>query len=98
MSINTIIEVLLEKTTDLKRRLHIVKKMLCAKRIIRSVEDTTPILYDSYNSSDYYIIVNNNRNNIYTISELHTLISKKVEDPFTRMKITKYSFVKIKLC
>ena len=97
MTLRAIIGVLTEKRTPLKRRLHIVKKMLFAKTILRSTEDTTPILCESYNKDDFYIIINNNSNNIYTITELYTLILKKVEDPFTRMTIREYRFVKVKL-
>ena len=97
MTLRAIIGVLTEKRTPLKRRLYIVKKMLFAKTILRSTEDTTPILCESYNKDDFYIIINNNSNNIYTITELYTLILKKVEDPFTRMTIREYKFVKVKL-
>lgn len=97
MTLRAIIGVLTEKRTSLKRRLYIVKKMLFAKTILRSTEDTTPILCESYNKDDFYIIINNNSNNIYTITELYTLILKKVEDPFTRMTIREYKFVKVKL-
>lgn len=80
-----------------KEKLEIIKKMIFHIKVIKSKDDSTPILFDDYNTRDLYYMINDNINNIYTVNELHTIILKKPEDPFTRMKIVKYKFVKVKI-
>ena len=58
--------------------------------------DNTPILYDSYNRKEYYIILNHNKINIYSINEVDKFIENKI-DPMTRQKIKHYKIVKVKI-
>jgi len=60
-----------------------------------SEEDHTPILFDSYNTNDYYYILNNNKNYIYSTSEVYKFLALGKKDPFTRLPITSYKFVKV---
>ena len=77
------------------KRLRIHIKKLFAIRLRVSKEDHTPIEFDSYNTNEYYYIVNNNRNNIYTTDELYQLLGKGI-DPFTRLPLKSYKFVKVR--
>ena len=56
----------------------------------------TPLNYDEYDEYSYYYVLNNNINMIYSDNELSYIIEKK-EDPFTRLPITSYYVVQIKL-
>ena len=57
--------------------------------------DNTPILYDNYDKKEYYIILNNNKINVYSLNEVEKFIENKI-DPMTRQKIKHYKIVKIK--
>ena len=57
--------------------------------------DNTPILYDNYDKKEYYIILNNNKINVYSLNEVEKFIENKI-DPLTRQKIKHYKIVKIK--
>lgn len=70
--------------------------LLFPLRLKVSREDTTPILYDNYNQSEYYIILNKNKANIYSQEEIDKILDKKI-DPMTRQKIKYYQIVKVKL-
>ena len=71
-------------------------KKLCAKTIYLDKWESTPILFDDYNEDDYYYVINDNYNYIYSMDELYSLIKKEVIDPFTRLPMVKYTYVKIK--
>jgi hypothetical protein len=72
-------------------------KKLCAKTIKIEKSELTPILFETYNENDYYYVINNNYNHIYSMDEVYSLvINSKKEDPFTRIPIVIYEFVKIK--
>jgi hypothetical protein len=60
-------------------------KKLCAKIITIDKSEVTPILFDDYNEDDYYY------NQIYTMD-----LKREPIDPFTRLPMVKYIFVKIK--
>lgn len=96
MRFKIILSVLYAKGS-LKDKFIIIKKILTPVKLVKSKDEATPILFEEYNTKDYYYIINKNTNNVYTINELYTIIKAKVEDPFTRMKIVEYSFVKVKL-
>jgi hypothetical protein len=96
MNLKIILNILNTKG-NIKDKLSILRKMCFPLKIIKSSDESSPILFEEYNTKDYYYIVNKNKNNVYTIGELYRLVRQKVEDPFTRMKIVEYSFVKVKL-
>ena len=70
-------------------------KVLFAPRLKVISSDNTPILYENYKLNEYYIILNKNKVNIYSITELDKFIDKKI-DPMTRQKIKHYQIVKVK--
>jgi hypothetical protein len=70
-------------------------QLLFAPRIKVCSTDNTPILYDNYNKKEYYIVLNHNKINIYSIYEVEKFIENKI-DPMTRQKIKHYKIVKIK--
>ena len=49
-----------------------------------------------YNENDYYYVINDNYNHIYSQDELYEIIKKEPIDPFTRNPIIKYVYVKIR--
>ena len=69
-------------------------KLFFAPRLKIKSSDNTPILYESYNLNDYYIILNRNKVNIYSSNEVDKFIDKKI-DPMTRQKIKHYQIVKV---
>ena len=71
-------------------------KKLCAKRIYIDKSESTPILFEDYNENNYYYVINDNYNHIYSIDELYEIVKKEPIDPFTRKPIVKYEYVKIK--
>lgn len=80
--------------TDFEIRL----KKLFAKILYKTSDDHTPITFDEYNDNEYYYIVNNNYNNIYSLEEMHGFITTKDKlDPCTRLAISSYEFVKVKI-
>jgi len=74
-------------------------KKLSAKTINLNKSENTPILFNTYNEDDYYYVINNNYNYIYSLDELCIILKNNGEkrDPFTRLPIVKYEFVRIKL-
>ena len=77
-------------------KLKLSYKKLCAKIISINKSESTPILFDDYNEDDYYYVINDNYNHIYTQDELYEILKKDTIDPFTRLPMVKYSFVKIR--
>uniref|UniRef100_A0A6C0D6C7 Uncharacterized protein n=1 Tax=viral metagenome TaxID=1070528 RepID=A0A6C0D6C7_9ZZZZ len=72
-------------------------KEFFARTLKVSHDDHTPILFEDYNESSYYYILNNNKNNIYCLDEVYTLFQKeKIIDPTTRLPVFRYDVVKIK--
>lgn len=67
-----------------------------AENIKIKKDDHTPILFESYDTQEYYYIINNNMNNIYSLDEIYELLkSEKPIDPFTRMPVKNWSFVRV---
>ena len=80
--------------TDFEIRL----KKLFAKILYKTKDDHTPVTFDEYYNNEYYYIVNNNYNNIYSLEEFYRFITTKDKlDPFTRLPICSYDFVKVKI-
>jgi hypothetical protein len=71
-------------------------KKLCAKTIYLDKSESSPIIFDDYNENDYYYVINDNYNYIYSQDELYEILKKDTIDPFTRLPMVKYSFVKIR--
>lgn len=71
-------------------------KKLCAKTIYLDKSESSPIIFDDYNENDYYYVINDNYNHIYSQDELYEILKKDTIDPFTRLPMVKYSFVKIR--
>lgn len=72
-------------------------KELFARTLKVNRDDHTPILFDDYDTKSYYYILNNNKNNIYSLDEVYTLFKKeKIIDPMTRMPVSSYKVVKIR--
>lgn len=81
-----------------KTRLKIKVKELFARTLKVSHDDHTPILYEDYDKSSYYYILNNNKNNIYCLDEVYKLFQKENPiDPMTRLPVFRYEIVKIKI-
>jgi len=78
-------------------KVQIAYQQLCAKHLKVSKEEHTPILYENYNTNDYYYILNNNKNLIYSVDELYEILKKGWIEPFTRVPITSYRFVKVSI-
>jgi hypothetical protein len=73
-------------------------KKLFARRILITKETNTPILFDDYNTNEYYYILNNNINMIYSLCELYQLLEKKkMIDPFTQLPILSYELVRVSI-
>lgn len=70
-------------------------QVLFAPRIKVNSSDNTPILYENYKLNEYYVILNKNKANLYSIDELDRFIDKKI-DPMTRQQIKYYKIVRIK--
>ena len=71
-------------------------KKFCAKTIYLDKSESSPILFEDYNENDYYYVINDNYNHIYSQDELYEIIKKEPIDPFTRNPIIKYVYVKIR--
>ena len=69
---------------------------LFSNRIKLPKDSHSAILFEDLNTSSFYYIINNNKNNIYTTDELHTITHTTMMDPYTRQPITSYAFVKIR--
>jgi len=78
-------------------KVQIAYRQLCAKHLVVSKDDHTPILFEEYNTDDYYYILNNNKNLIYSVDELYEIIKKGWIEPFTRVPIVSYRFVKVSI-
>lgn len=78
------------------RNLKLSYKKLCAKIIYLDKSEVSPILFDDYNEDDYYYVINDNYNQIYTMDELYDLLKREPIDPFTRLPMVKYTYVKIR--
>ena len=77
--------------------LRIRLKQIFASQLRVSRDDHSPILFEDYNESSYYYILNNNKSNIYTLDETYELLKKEDPiDPTTRRKIYKVTIVKIR--
>ena len=70
-------------------------QLLFAPKLKVLSTDNTPILYEDYNKKEHYIILNNNKANIYSMREVDKFLDKKI-DPMTRQKIQHYQIVKVK--
>lgn len=68
---------------------------LNAPTIYIQKDTSTPIDYDNYDEYNYYYVINNNINILYSDKELSYLLNKE-EDPFTRLPIVSCYVVKIK--
>jgi len=71
-------------------------KKLYAKIIYLDKSELTPISFEDYNEDDYYYVINNNYNYIYSMDELYDLLKQDTIDPFTRLPMVKYTYVKIR--
>lgn len=69
---------------------------LISKVVVLPKGSHTPILYDDYSSDLYYYMINNNKNQIYSLDEMYEIMKKDVLiDPFTRMPVNSWCFVKV---
>ena len=69
---------------------------LISKVVVLPKDSNTPILYDDYSSDLYYYMINNNKNQIYSLDEMYEIMKKdELIDPFTRMPIKSWCFVKV---
>ena len=66
---------------------------------VRITRDShTPILFEDYNTHDYYYMINNNKNMIYSLDEMYEISKKdKPIDPFTRLPIREWCYVKVSI-
>jgi hypothetical protein len=66
---------------------------------IRIPKDTnTPILYEEYDTHNYYYMINNNKNMIYSLDEMYEIMKKdEPTDPFTRLPIKEWCYVKVSI-
>ena len=78
-------------------KLQIAYQQLCAKHLRVSKDAHTPILFDDYNTDDYYYILNNNNNLIYSVDEVYEILKEGWIEPFTRVPIKNYKFVKVSI-
>ena len=49
-------------------------KKLCAKTIYLDKSESSPIIFDDYNENDYYYVINDNYNHIYSQDELYEIL------------------------
>ena len=78
-------------------KVQIAYEQFCAKHLKVSKEDHTPILFEDYNTDDYYYILNNNNDLIYSVDEVYEILKKGCIEPFTRVPIVSYRFVKVSI-
>jgi hypothetical protein len=79
-------------------KLRILYYQLLSKRIRIPKDTTTPILFEDYHTGQYYYMINNNKNQIYSLDEMYEIMKKDIPiDPFTRLPITEWCFVKISI-
>ncbi len=79
-------------------KIRIVYYQLISKHIRISKGSHTPILYDDYDTTQYYYMINNNIELIYSIDEMYELMKlEKPIDPFTRIPIVDWCFVKVSI-
>lgn len=77
--------------------LRIRLKQIFAPCLRISRDDHSPILFEDYEESSYYYILNNNKSNIYTLHETYELLKKEDPiDPTTRCKIYNVRIVKVR--
>jgi len=71
--------------------------MLFAPKMKLDRSEHTPIMFDDYNEHSYYYVINNNKNQIYSVDEIHEILIKDKTDPFTRLPIQTYKLVRVRL-
>jgi hypothetical protein len=76
--------------------LRILYYQFLSKYINISSNSHTPILFEDYNTDDYYYMINNNKNMIYSLDEMYEIMKQESPiDPFTRLPINDWCFVKV---
>jgi len=76
----------------------ILYHQLCAKHVKLEKDAHTPVLFEEYNTNDYYYMINNNSNLIYSLDEMYELLKKpKPVDPFTTLPIKSWKYVKVSI-
>jgi hypothetical protein len=79
-------------------KIRILYYELICKHVKLSRETNTPILFDDYNIKEHYYMINNNKNMIYSLDEMYEIMKKdKPIDPFTRLPIKSWCFVKVSI-
>ena len=79
-------------------KLRILYYQMFSKHIRISKETNTPILYEEYDTHNYYYMINNNKNMIYSLDEMYEIMKKdKPIDPFTRLPIKEWCYVKVSI-
>ena len=80
----------------LSQRFKLFLNMLFAPRMKIDRSEHTPIYFDEYDHSSCYYLINNNKNQIYSVDEIYELLQKNDKiDPFTRLPIVACTLVKI---
>ena len=72
-----IVFLLCYKSIRMFLNLKIRLKEIFARTLKINKDDHTPIMFDDYNTNSYYYILNNNKNNIYSLNEVYTLFQNK---------------------
>ena len=79
-------------------KLRILYYQLLSKHVRIPKDTSTPILFDDYDTDEYYYMINNNKNQIYCLDEMYEIMKKdKPIDPFTRIPIKTWCFVKVSI-
>ena len=79
-------------------KLRILYYQLLSKHVRISKDTSTPILFEDYDTDEYYYMINNNKNQIYCLDEMYEIMKKdKPIDPFTRIPIKTWCFVKVSI-
>jgi len=79
-------------------KLRILYYQLLSKRVNIPKDTSTPILFDDYDTNEYYYMINNNENQIYCLDEMYEIMKKdQPTDPFTRMPVNNWCFVKVSI-